>query len=92
MTAPTRARMICLGPWQVPWKVTKALCSDGVRRTAWITADAATFFSIPARVKVKGKTVSGFVTSVPGGYESEDDYAFTAYEYGKNGRLLPGLV
>lgn len=76
------------GPWQIPWKVTKCLCSDGVRRTAWITSEADTYFSIPARVKVKGKTVSGYVT----GRETEDlkpDSEFRQYLYAKNANLLP---
>ena len=76
------------GCWQQPWKVTKALCADGVRRTAWITAPADTFFSIPARVKVKGRTVSGYIT----GREAEDggaDYEFRAAQTRKHYNLLP---
>jgi hypothetical protein len=83
----TIARMIYQGAWVRPWKVTKALCADGVRRTAWIAGEADTFFSIPARVKVKGKTVAGFVT----GRDREDgvkDFEFVAYQYRKNAPLL----
>lgn len=33
------------GPWMLPWKVTKCLCSDGKRRTAWISCqEPDTFF------------------------------------------------
>jgi len=67
--------------------VTKALCSDGVRRTAWISAEADTWFSIPARVKVKGKTVSGYITGREGP-NGERDSEFRQYIYGKNANLL----
>lgn len=80
------ARMVRRGPWQVPVKVLDCLCSDGVRRVATITGAPDTYFSIPARVTVKGKTVSGFVMTRSG---FEDDYEFVAYTYRKNGNLLP---
>lgn len=81
------ARMVRRGMWQQPWKVLRALCQDGKRRTAWISGEADTYFSIPARVKVHGRTVSGFVTGREAG-EGEQDYEFIAYTYGKNGFLL----
>lgn len=76
----------------------RALCSDGkVRALARIAQTADTFFSIPAAVKVNGRTVSGYVTceclsgsSVP----TDDDpivVRFVAYSYGRNGGLLPGI-
>lgn len=40
----------------------KALCEDGAVRTATVTRSPDTFFSVPARVKAKGKTVTGFLT------------------------------
>lgn len=75
----------------------KAFCADGQVRTATFTAEADTFFSVPARVSVGGKTVSGFVTSdkdsifsfggmvMPEGIEVR----FHSYAPGKNGALLP---
>lgn len=84
------ATLLTRGMWQQPWKVTGALCSDGKRRVALITGEADTFFSIPARVSVKGKTVTGFVTGREGD-DGERDYEFIAYTYRKNGHLLPGL-
>jgi len=81
------ATMIHYGPWQVPIAVKHALCEDGRRRRARITAQADTFFSIPASVNVSGRTVSGFIT----GCEGEDgaqDYQFIAYSYGKNAAML----
>ena len=86
------AQMHTFGHWRQPWKVTKALCSDGVRRTAWITGEHDTSFSLPARVKVKGKTVSGFVSGDHwhlGGGRYGFDYQFRAYPTGKNAALLP---
>lgn len=74
----------------------RALCSDGkVRALKRISETADTFFSVPAAVTVKGKTVSGYITvttmsgsSVP----TEDDPSviqFRQYTYGVNGGLLP---
>jgi hypothetical protein len=42
--------------------IKNCLCDDGVRRFARITGEPDSFFSIPARVKAKGKTVSGYAT------------------------------
>lgn len=54
---------IAPGPWSMGvLKVDGALCSDGVKRIAHLTAPADSFFSIPACVKVRGKTVSGYLT------------------------------
>ena len=73
----------------------RALCADGiVRALRFGSGIADTFFSIPASVKVKGKTVSGFVSvETLAGYTTPtaDDPAvvrFHAYTYGKNASLL----
>lgn len=71
------------GHWQQLVAVRKALCSDGKRRYVRITSEPDTFFSVPGSVKVKGRTVSGFVTCDDG------DYKFHASQKGKNGGLLP---
>lgn len=42
----------------------RAVCPDGKVRTARPTAEADTFFTIPARVTAHGRTVSGFVERV----------------------------
>lgn len=78
-----------------PRKVYNVICADGVQRTATCSPYGAdTFFSIPARVSARGKTVSGYVTreTLQGwSTETEDDPAvwkFVAYTYGKNaGRI-----
>lgn len=74
----------------------RALCSDGkVRALKRISETADTFFSIPAQVRVEGKTVTGYVTleSVKG-YQTpaQGDPAvvkFVAESYRKNAYLLP---
>ena len=67
-------------PWGTYVKA-DVLCADGkVRTTTRIAETADTFYSVPAAVKVNGKTVSGFLTL-------EDDVArFVAT--GKNAALL----
>lgn len=57
-------------------------CEDGVRRTVYATGEPDTFFSIPARVSVKGKTVAGYLTTDNG------EWQFRAYRYRKNWRLI----
>lgn len=79
-----RGRIWHHGPWQIPYKATDVLCSDGRYRTARTAGQADTFFSLPARVSVRGKTVSGFLH-----HNSAGVLRFTAYSYRRNGHLLP---
>jgi hypothetical protein len=75
------------------------LCADGkVRAPARIAATADTFFSIPAAVKVRGKTVSGYVSlrddidSPRANGTARDPGAtvvFTPNSHGKNAGMLP---
>ncbi len=44
-------------------------CGDIGRRTAYVTGEADTFFSIPAAVRVKGKNVRGFLTRDESGWQ-----------------------
>ena len=67
-----------------------AACSDGKTRSALIVADADTFFSVPARVNVKGKTVTGFVFLA--GLGEEKTLTFAANRWMKNADLLPVAV
>lgn len=77
-------------------KEAMALCPDNKIRKITLTngGNADTFFSIPARVQVKGKTVTGYVTiETKEGYSTatENDPAmvkFVAYVYGKNGAIF----
>lgn len=81
------AELVTYGFWDIAIACKHALCSDGKRRYARITAQADTFFSIPAQVHVKGKTVSGFITGIE--TDSKQDYEFCAVQTGKNYSLLP---
>lgn len=65
----------------------KAICTDGVVRTAVITNHPDTFFSVPARVKAFGKTVTGFVTRD----EFTEQVEFIANSFGKNGYVITRL-
>lgn len=70
----------------------RAVCTDGtVRNLKRISTTADTFFSVPASVVVDGRTVSGFITTDRYGSDGRNVVAFTAYSYGKNGHLLPGI-
>lgn len=64
--------------------VENALCSDGRRRRATITGQPDTYFSIPAKVKYQGKTVSGFITT------RDSDYHFLGT--GRNKDTIPDLL
>ena len=44
------------------------VCADGVTRTATYTGEPDTFFSCPAKVYSKGKTVCGFAWSHSDGH------------------------
>ncbi len=77
-----KGRILHRGPWQIPYKAINVLCVDGVRRTVRLHGEPDTFFSVPGSVQVRGKTVSGFVTSDNG------DLKFIAYTYGKNADVL----
>ena len=72
-------------PFSSVAKVENCLCPDGRRRTVWATGEPDTFFSIPAIVKVRGKNVSGYLTTYrdePG--KPGEGWEFRAYKYGKN--------
>jgi len=49
MGGPTLARII------------GAVCDDGKRRTAYVTGEPDTFFSLPARVNVGKRSISGWL-------------------------------
>lgn len=84
------------GPFASRFVKGRAICSDGIVRAVRFGAGIAdTFFSIPARVTVNGRTVSGYVTvETAEGFSTatENDPAvvkFIAYQYGKNANALP---
>ena len=61
-----------------------ALCSDGRVRRALILRDADTFFTTPARVKVCGRTITGFVWR-----DREGTVGFTPDRWRANAHMLP---
>lgn len=62
----------------------RAMCPDGkVRNLKRISLCADTFFSIPASVTVKGKTVAGYVT------DNDGTICFVPFEYCKNHVVFP---
>lgn len=82
-------------PWGL-YRAARVLCSDGrVRATARISETPDTFFSVPCAVKVRGKTVAGYMTfeCISGSsVETDDDPTvakFIATTYNKNHALLP---
>lgn len=69
-------------PFRSLAKVGNCPCEDGKRRSVRVTGIPDTFFSVPAETTVGKKHVSGYLTTVDGGYE------FRAYKYKKNGHLI----
>jgi hypothetical protein len=49
------------GPWGLFTRA-RARCEDGRLRTVKLSVCADSFFSVPARVSFRGKTVCGFIT------------------------------
>lgn len=63
--------MDCLGPFA---KVRNCpIDGTDLRRTCYATAYPDTYFSVPARTQVKGRTIKGFFTS------HEDGLVFVSY-------------
>jgi len=78
------------GPWQQLKAIRSCICADGKARYAEITGQPTTYFSIPARVKVRGKWITGYVTMARDYLPNvKEGYEFLAYSYGKNYHLLP---
>jgi hypothetical protein len=77
-------------PWGT-YVAARLLCSDGkVRSVSRIADTADTFYSVPATVKVAGRSVSGYMSFHHDMDDPEGCIAiFVAYTYGKNGHLLP---
>lgn len=74
-------------------KIVNILCSDGKQRLFTATAEADTFFTVPGVVKVNGVSVSGHAFHDSMVYHNDQYpdglWKFTAYQYRKNGHLLP---
>ncbi len=77
------------GHWQHPWYIRNIACPDGKRRTAYLGPDADTFFSWPARVKMMGRWVKGFVTGPDQINGRADEPTFHAQHNGHADGLTP---
>lgn len=86
-TEEAGARVLTRGPWAQLHSFPHCLCPDGKRRLATVTGEADTFFSVPARVTVKGRTVTGFVMARELADGSED-WAFYPNKSGKNAAVF----
>ncbi len=70
------------GPWSHLVGVKHCMCSDGKARRVYGIGTPDTMFSAPGKVKVRGKTVTGFITC------DEKGYTFHSNKWGKNGNLI----
>lgn len=75
------------GPWSQLVQVRGAVCADGRARSTCRLGVADTYWSAPAAVRVKGKTVSGFVFFASG----DEGWQFIADPAGRNAHLLGGV-
>ncbi len=74
----------------------RAMCPDGIVRTG-VCGIADTYFSCPARLKAKGKTITGFIMMehcYAEGCESKGKHwlwlVFVPYQYRKNAGTIGG--
>ena len=83
--------------YTMPWSLyvgAAALCPDGkVRKVKRIASTPDTFFSIPASVTYKGKTVAGYlhlknIGDPTNPLEFKDAVIFSPYLYRKNGNIF----
>lgn len=87
--------IISRNPWGI-YVSAAAICPDGIlRKVKRISITSDTFFSIPASVAFKGKTIAGYLTfeSDSGLSTDENQYiSFRPYLNGKNGKLFSEKV
>lgn len=58
----------------------RLLCADGKVRAAEVAFSADTFFSVPARVRVNGRWVRGYATTVSD-YDFPNKTGYAAYAF-----------
>lgn len=75
-----KSKIFHRGMWQIPYKATNVLCPDGQYRTVKILREADTFFTIPASVQVRGKTVTGFISH----NHNDPDDVLSFWGFGRN--------
>lgn len=57
----------------------RLLCADGVIRAASMSQTADTFFSLPASIRVNGKTVTGYCATAQN-YQGQAVYTFRHHD------------
>ena len=67
----------------------RLLCSDGKIRAAELAPTADTFFSIPARVRVNGRTISGYATTDKTSDCDDRNGVYTFRHHDKHADALP---
>jgi len=78
------------GPFSQLVRVLNCPCSDGKVRSVRVTGQPDTVWTVPASTRVRGKTVTGFLTMAPTYKEVvKEGYVFHSNKFGKNGNLLP---
>ena len=75
------------GPFASLARIERCPCDDNETRLVDITGEPDTMFSVPARVRVRGKWVSGFVMFDSGAYLPEGP-RFAHHSGAKNGALI----
>ena len=78
------------GPFSQLIRVLNCPCSDGKVRSVRVTGQPDSAWTVPASTRVRGKTVTGFLTLAPTYLEGvKEGYVFYSNILGKNGGLLP---
>lgn len=72
-----------------PGAIHRAKCPDGKERNATVTNFADTYWTVPARINCKGKTVSGFLHFVTRFDLEQMPVELHFVPGGKNADLLP---
>lgn len=81
---PSEIVRVDRGMWgEVPVRARGVLCPDGTRRSITLKGGAGVWFALNGSVKVRGKTVTGFVTSVSDA-DAGEGLEFIPYKYLKN--------
>lgn len=81
---PSEIVRIDRGMWSgFPVRARGVLCPDGSRRSITLKGDAGVWFALNGSVKVRGKTVTGFVTNVSDA-DAGEGLEFIPYKYLKN--------
>jgi hypothetical protein len=78
--------ILSTAPWSQLVAIKNCPCEDGKCRRVDITSQPTTYFSIPGRIIIKGKSITGFVTC------NEEGYRFIGITTSKNYSLLKASI